>query len=153
MKNLFRLGVIWSRCKGGVSRRGTDGLVGTASQYVVWKVHACVREALNHVLALLVAVLLCGIDRGAGAVRASVHETNGANRNDRKADAGCGGAFALMIKMPSTSEAIAHAALRGLGDVGDTPMTPGGSACSVIRASVDAALAGSVDHIGYSVCA
>jgi hypothetical protein len=94
-----------------------------------------ITEAFNQVLALLVAVLLRGIDRGAGAVRASEHETDGAGWNDRNADAGCGGAFAVAIKILSTSEAIAYAALRGLRDAGDAPMASGGSVCSLIRAS------------------
>jgi hypothetical protein len=36
-------------------------------------------EAFEHVLALLVAVLQRGVDRGAGAARASEHETDGAD--------------------------------------------------------------------------
>jgi hypothetical protein len=62
-----------------------------------------IRDAFNHVLALLVAVLQSGIDRGAGAAPASEHETDGADWNDRNADAGCGAVFALAIKILSTS--------------------------------------------------
>ena len=113
-----------------------------------------IREAFNQVLALLVAVLQRGIDRGAGAAPASEHKTDGADWNDRNSDAGCGGAFALAIKILSTSEAIAYAALRGPGDAGDISMASGGSVCSLIRASAwMLALAGLGDHVGYSVYA